>query len=299
VIQTLQNASEMPTRRLEFAEAVPTIPAQNHGLLSSIATLIPLEQGLYALTIGETTCAEDEVAGIRVPMIQVSAPPGPDSSCVEIVGTRQRETWLGQEGGAVIVRPPPAGGHVLVTAYGPPAQIVPVPQIEVQRLDRPRSNGAAPATAEPNHQPAEIPTEIVLHMERRGDQRLPGQGWVGNRGKRLRIEAFSIRPVETLAARDIEFMALGPNQRQTPWVTDAKLCGTRGRGMPLTGFAIRLAPHARERFDIVYQGAFFDSGIVGPYRNGELCIPPVGDDTLEAINVRLTRRLAGRGHGPG
>jgi hypothetical protein len=132
VIQTLQNASEMPTRRLEFAEAVPTIPARNHGLLSSIATLIPLEQGLYALTIGETTCAEDEVAGIRVPMIQVSAPPGPDSSCVEIVGTRQRETWLGQEGGAVIVRPPPAGGHVLVTAYGPPAQIVPVPQIEVQ-----------------------------------------------------------------------------------------------------------------------------------------------------------------------
>jgi hypothetical protein len=69
--------------------------------------------------------------------------------------------------------------------------------------------------------------------------------------------------------------------------------------MPLTGFAIRLAPHARERFDIVYQGAFFDSGIVGPYRNGELCIPPVGDDPLEAINVRLTRRLAGRGRSPG
>jgi len=232
-------------------------------------------------------------------MIQVSAPPGPDSSYVEIVSTRQRETWLGHEGGAVIVRSPPAGGQVLVTAYGPSAQIVAVPQIEVQRLDRPRSNGAPPATAEPNYESAEIPTEIVLHMERRGDQRLPGQGWVGNRGKRLRIEAFSIRPVETLAARDIEFMALGPNRRQTPWVTDAKLCGTRGRGMPLTGFAIRLAPHAREQFDIVYQGAFFDSGIVGPHRNGELCIPPVGDDPLEAINVRLTRRLAGRGRSPG
>jgi hypothetical protein len=107
-----------------------------------------------------------------------------------------------------------------------------------------------------------------------------GQGWVGNRGKRLRIEAFSIRPIETLTPRDIEFMALGPNRRQTPWVTDAKLCGTWGRGMPLTGFAIRLAAHAQEQFDVVYEGAFFESGVVGPYRNGELCIPPIGDDPL-------------------
>ncbi|TMJ68334.1 MAG: hypothetical protein E6G83_05275 [Alphaproteobacteria bacterium] len=113
---------------------------------------------------------------------------------------------------------------------------------------------------------------------------------VGNRGKKLRIEAFSIRPVDTLLARDIEFKALGPKGRQTPWVTDAKLCGTRGRGLPLTGFAIRLAQHAAERFDVVYQGAFFESGVAGPHRNGELCIPPITDDPLEAINVRLIRR---------
>jgi hypothetical protein len=106
----------------------------------------------------------------------------------------------------------------------------------------------------------------------------------------LRIEAFSIRPVDTLLARDIEFKALGPKGRQTPWVTDAKLCGTRGQGLPLTGFAIRLAPHVAERFDVVYQGAFFESGVAGPHRNGELCIPPITDDPLEAINVRLIRR---------
>jgi hypothetical protein len=93
-----------------------------------------------------------------------------------------------------------------------------------------------------------------------------------------------------LLARDIEFKALGPKGRQTPWVTDAKLCGTRGQGLPLTGFAIRLAPHAAERFDVVYQGAFFESGVVGPHRNGELCVPPITDDPLEAINVRVIRR---------
>jgi hypothetical protein len=185
--------------------------------------------------------------------------------------------------------------------YGLSTQVVCVPDIKVRRLDRPPSpdrspsldrptNGAVLRSIDPADEPEEIGSEIVLHMERLGDRRFPGEGWVGNRGKKLRIEAFSIRPVDTLLARDIEFKALGPKGRQTPWVTDAKLCGTRRQGLPLTGFAIRLAPHVAERLDVVYQGSFFESGIVGPHRNGELCIPPITDDPLEAINVRLIRR---------
>jgi hypothetical protein len=213
----------------------------------------------------------------------------------EIIGTSGRgDSWLDREGGTVIVNSPTGGAHVLVTAYGLPAQAISVPDIHVRRLDRPRLNGAMPRSLDPAdylaEEPQEIRSEIVLHVERLGDRRFPGEGWVGNRGKKLRIEAFSIRPVDTLLARDIEFKALGPKRRQTPWVTDAKLCGTRGQGLPLTGFAIRLAPHAAERFDVVYQGAFFEGGVVGPHRNGELCIPAIADDPLEALNVRLIRR---------
>ena len=165
-----------------------------------------------------------------------------------------------------------------------------IPTIQVRRLDRPRPNGASLQAAASPEEPEEIRSEIVLHVERLGDRHFAGEGWVGNRGKKLRIEAFSIRPVDALLARDIEFKALGPKRRQTPWVTDAKLCGTRGQGLPLTGFAIRLVPHAAERFDVVYQGAFFESGVVGPFRNGELCVPPIADDPLEAMNLRLVRR---------
>jgi hypothetical protein len=224
-------------------------------------------------------------------MIQVSAPPGNDGRGVEIINTSGRaETWLGHEGGMVVVKAPPGGGHVFVTAYGPPAQAAPVPDIDVRRLDRRRSNGAAARSVKAADEPEEIPTEVVLHIERQGDRRFPGKGWVGNRGSKLRIEAFSIRPIDTLMARDIEFKVLGPSRRQTPWVTDAKLCGTRGQGMPLTGFAIRMAPHLADRFDVIYQGAFFESGIVGPNRNGELCVAPLADDPLAAISVRVVRR---------
>jgi hypothetical protein len=300
VIQTLQTASESPAQRLAFAEAVPAVSARGRDRLSAAASLVALEQGIYTLTIGETaSSSDDEYSGVRVPLIQVAAPPGPDGRCAEIIGNGQHETWLGREGGMIILRSPPGGAQILVTVYVPPAQPLALPHIEMRRLDRPRSNGAAPGPGEPATEPEEIRTEIVLHIERMGDQRFAGQNWAGNCGKRLRVEAFSIRPLEALAARDIEFMALGPKRRQTPWVSDAKLCGTRGQGMPLTGFAIRLAPHARDRFDIVYEGSFFESGIVGPHRNGELCIPQVGDDPLEAIKVRLTRHPVGRGRGPG
>jgi hypothetical protein len=58
----------------------------------------------------------------------------------------------------------------------------------------------------------------------------------------------------------------------------------------LTGFAVRLAPHVGDRFDVLYQGAFFESGVAGPHRNGALCISAIADDPLEAINVRVIRR---------
>jgi len=279
------------TSRFESAEAIQETTVATSDQPSAMAKLVALEQGLYALEIDESLSLQGEVSGLQVPSVQVSAPRGDRDRGAEIFGiSGHGDTWFDRAGGTVIVQSPPGGAYVLVTAYGLPAQVVSVPDIRVRRIDRPRLNGAAARSADPAEEPEEVRSEIVLHMERLGDRRFPAEGWVGNRGKRLRIEAFSIRPVDTLLARDIEFKALGPKGRQTPWVTDAKLCGTRGQGLPLTGFAIRLAPHAAERFDVVYQGAFFESGVAGPSRNGELCTPPIGDDPLEAINVRLIRR---------
>jgi hypothetical protein len=290
------------TSRFEATDETAEMTCASLDQPSSMAHLVALEQGLYALEVGESSCMRGLVSKLRVPVVQVSAPRDEEDRTAEIIGTSGRgDTWLGAEGGTAIVKSPPGGAYVLVTVYGLPAQVVCVPDIQVRRLDRSPSldrslpldrptNGAVVRSIDPADEPEEIGSEIVLHMERLGDRRFPGEGWVGNRGKKVRIEAFSIRPVDTLLARDIEFKALGPKGRQTPWVTDAKLCGTRRQGLPLTGFAIRLAPHVAERLDVVYQGSFFESGVVGPHRNGELCIPPIIDDPLEAINVRLIRR---------
>jgi hypothetical protein len=200
--------------------------------------------------------------------------------------------WLGPEGGTLVVRVPQDGGHVWFTTYRTLGQeAVPV-EIQISRLDQPSPptlpNGAPPARSPVTQ---EIKTEISVHMERLGDRSFPGGHWIGNQGQKRRIEGFGIRPLETLSPTDIEYKAFGPNGRETPWVTDSKLCGTRGQGIPLTGFAIRLALRLRDRYDISYEGAFFDGGISGSRRNGESCTSTLLDDPLEDINIHLIERV--------
>jgi hypothetical protein len=282
-----------PSMRFDSAKPAPRNMARRLDNPTATASIVPLDSGLYTIEIGESAGRRGQVGGMQLPVVQVSALSHGKDPATEIIDTSgSGDIWVGSEGGTVIVRSPPGGGRILVTSYGLPGQIATAPEMEIHRLDRSRPNGRALPAADETSEPEEVRTEIVLHIERSGDRRFSGEGWVGNRGKKLRIEAFSIRPVNALLARDIEFKALGPKGRETPWVTDAKLCGTRGQGLPLTGFAVRLTPSVCERFEVVYEGAFFESGIVGPKRNGELCVPPIADDPLEAINVRLVSRAA-------
>jgi hypothetical protein len=58
----------------------------------------------------------------------------------------------------------------------------------------------------------------------------------------------------------------------------------------LTGFAVRLAPHLGDQYDVIYEGRFFEYGMTGPNRNGELCRSPISNDPLGALKIRLVER---------
>jgi hypothetical protein len=276
--------------------------------------LVTLEAGLYVMKIGALGGPAGEIGGLALPAVQLAAPPGEDGGTVEILAGSAAGGWLGQAGGTVVVKVPSHGGRVLVTTFLPPgAGELPL-AIEIERLDRhvepaPAADpgpipGSRPMAVQtpalrPVPSPAQssagdIAAEIMVHVEGVGDRRFAGGGWIGEPGARRRIEAFSIRPVERIAAGDVEFKAFGPSGRETAWVTEGKLCGTRGRGLPLTGFAVRPAPALSGRFDVVYQGSFFAAGASQTCRNGEPCLSPVADDPLEAMNIRLVERRSPR-----
>lgn len=253
--------------------------------------LFTLEEGIYALSFAPTAPA-GETGGLKFPAVQVSAPPSDDYDLVEIVtGSGDLPEWCDAAGGVVVVKAPAGGGVVLVTTFGP-ASATEAVDVEIRRLGPGVAMPQATPAPAPAPRAAELHSELVLHIEREGDRRFEAAGWAGTRGQRRRVEAFSVRPLERLSPGDVEYKAFGPNGRETPWVSDAKLCGTRGRGLPLTGFAVRVAAHLRDRIDVVYEGAFFDSGVTGTLRNGEPCMASIKDDPLEAINLRFVAHEA-------
>ena len=109
------------TRRL--GPPVMALPSPDHmAQMAATASLVPVGEGLYALDIGEIGCVPGRLSGLRLPMVQVSAPAVGQDQCVEIIGSGNPERWLGPKGGTIILKSPPGGGIVLLTAYGPPAE---------------------------------------------------------------------------------------------------------------------------------------------------------------------------------
>jgi hypothetical protein len=265
--------------------------------------MVAVDEGLYALRIGKIGGEAGAISGMEFPVAQVSTPFTEDGNGPEIVASfPRRGPWLGSEGGTVIIRSPAGGGHVIVTAYGPAGQSEIPLALDLRRLDGAgaaavedtagTASEAPGGTGAAESQGREVPTEILLHIERAGDRLFPGRGWVGALGRKLRIEAFSIRPLEAIAPADLEFKGFLPRGGETQWVQGGVLCGTRGRRLPLIGFAVRLASHLSGRFDVIYQGSFFAEGISSPHRNGQPCRASAADDPLEAINVRILERAA-------
>ena len=117
--------------------------------------------------------------------------------------------------------------------------------------------------------------------------------WAGRVAPGLWLESFSIRPLEHFAAQDMEYKGLTGSGFETPWLSDAKMCGTQGMSTPLLGFAIRLKPSpAAAAYHCEYSGYFASGLIVGPLRNGVPCRSSVASDPLEGIQVRLVKRSA-------
>src|ERR1700733_14214671 len=117
--------------------------------------------------------------------------------------------------------------------------------------------------------------------------------WAGRVAPGLWIESFSVRPLEQFGAQDIEYKGLTGSGFETPWLSDDKMCGTKGMSVPLIGFAVRLKPSPQTpAYNCEYSGLLKSGVVVGPFRNGAPCRSAVANDPLEGVQIRLTRRMS-------
>src|SRR5438876_8680457 len=152
------------------SESRPASPPESPVVAVTNVRILRVDAGLYALRIGPIAGNLGEIAGMVVPVVQISAPFAEDGNGVEIIASYPRKgPWLDKEGGTVILRSPAGGGVVVVTVYGGAEQQTGELALDLQRLDgpgnsvaegaptlaRPAAAGPAPASTEAR----EIPTE--------------------------------------------------------------------------------------------------------------------------------------------
>ncbi len=309
-------SDEMPMTKTSAAKPNPTTPetkpeVQEAGLSASVQAL-PMQGGLYLFSVTSADPPQARTSGqLSLPAVQVGLAPGVRPEQVEFMGGPTTQgNWLFAKGDLLIAKVTGTGVSLLLTSVRAPGGKALA--IKVERLDAradaiAAAAGAALPATEDHKAPAKtageslslpagaVPLQIGAHIRSRGDMSFVDVPWAGRVAPGLWIESFSVRPLERFGAQDIEYKGLTGSGFETPWISEDKMCGTKGMAVPLVGFAVRLKPgSAAAAYDCEYSG-YFQSGVtIGPMRNGAPCRSTVANDALEGIQVHVVKRSAER-----
>ena len=283
--------------------------------LTAAVQILPLPSGLYLFSVkAATPNVTAATAALSLPAVHVGLGPGVPTDSVEFVaGPSTHGGWLFAKGDLLVTKVKGNGATLVLTSVRAPggeALAIKVERLEA-RADAPAAAhiGDSPVPTEVADRAATrlvakqrkanavddemLPVRIGAHIRTRGDMMFSDVPWAGRMGPGLWIESFSVKPLERFSAQDIEYKALTGSGFETPWLSDEKMCGTKGMATPLLGFAIRLKPSSlAAAYDCEYTGYFQSGHTAGPLRNGVPCRSAVASDPLEGIQLRLIKRSA-------
>jgi hypothetical protein len=259
---------------------------------------LTLPKGLYTFSVRSADPERlADLGGLMLPALHVGLGPSVPADGIEFLsGCDDGGHWLYAAGDILVAKIVDRPVTLLLTSVRA-AGTQPL-DIEVDRLDarsEPRAPGGVVAQPEPEPQrertdeaEAAVRLQVSAHISNRGDVVFIDTDWSGRLGNGMSIEAFSVIPLDRLAALDIEYKGLTGAGFESPWLSNGEPCGTRGMGIPLVGFAVRPKPDAAALgYDCIYRGCFRSGAISEPVRNGELCRSETADDPLEGIELRV------------
>jgi Clostridial hydrophobic W len=266
--------------------------------LTASVQALALPKGLYVFSVKSADPERvAELGGLMLPAMHIGVGPNVPARAIEFLfAGDEGSPWLYAPGDTLVAKVVDAQVMLFLTSVRR-AGAEPL-DVEVERLDA-RHEPEAPAAAVPpraasasasaarREEPVRL--QISAHISNRGDVVFIDTEWVGRLGHGMSIEAFSVTPLDQLAVADIEYKGLTGAGFESPWISNGELCGTRGMGIPLVGFAVRLKPQAAAMgYACAYRGYFRSGAISEPAKNGELCRSPTPGDPLEGIELRIT-----------
>jgi hypothetical protein len=250
--------------------------------LAATVQVLTLPPGLYAFTVQSGTARAAE--GLAVPALHVAPAPMRSAGTLEFLcGPATFDRWLTGSGDVVTVKITGGDATLLLTSVRAPQSAVLA--IDVRRLDA----VDAPvqfAAESPAPTPVETRVLTLVHVPYLGDLTFV-EGWAGRPSENLWIEGFSILVEEPSDPDLLEYRGVTEEGEATPWMSAGEFCGTRGTGIPLVAFAVRVNPAARALYSCAYTGQFLSGTVIGPFSDGRLCSSESPGDPLVAIELRL------------
>jgi GT2 family glycosyltransferase len=293
----LSSAPPLP----EAAKISRTTMAPTSTEPTASVSFLPLAQGLYLFSVRSGQRTPQAGEQITLPAMQVAAAPGTAAGQVELMmGARTTNGWLIDWNDQIIAKVTGPSVLVALTSVLVPG-MTPL-EIEVQRLDQaPPANAGNAVDAQQSPQisgqslppPAapqnSLQLRVVAHVQNRGDIAFHESEWAGLPEQRLWIESISISPLEGISSDMIEYKAITATGVETPWVAGGSSCGTRGIGVPITGFALRVKPQSgAPRLTCEYGAICLSGTTIGPTRNGVPCYSADANDPITGIWVAIT-----------
>jgi GT2 family glycosyltransferase/glycosyltransferase involved in cell wall biosynthesis len=269
--------------------------------LSATVQLLPLPAGLYLFSV--ESGRPGRIAGtgsLTVPALHVGTGPGVSAQQAQFMPRDEHSGgWLFAPGDFLVVRLSAQTTPLLVTSVRDAGGAT--LSIKAERLDarfESQPAVAAAGTATPAAMPgkqAQLPLEMNLHIQNRGDVTFNRTEWAGRVDPGLWIESFTVTPLAGLTAEDIEYKGLTSSGFETPWISGGKPCGTRNLAVPLVGFAVRPKEGSNAAaYECQYTGFFRSGALVGPLKNGAPCRSTVANDPLEGIQLHILPRSTAR-----
>jgi len=263
------------------AEPTPHLPGAQDRTASVQMLMLP--PGVYAFSLGSSGPAGEHREQITLPAIHVGIAPIRSQAQVEFyAGPHTLDRWLAFAGDRVIARVTGDTAGLLLTSLRRPEDAALA--IDVRRIDAPMAQDpqALPASGVPQPQ-------VMAHVRQLGDLYLSAEA-VGPFGQELWIEAFVVNNPDGQGAERLEYRGITADGYETPWLTDTVLCGSRGRGTPLLGFALRPRVAFAQALECRYVGVFGSGRRVGPLSDGSLCRSDLPNDPLEGIELQVVAR---------
>jgi hypothetical protein len=132
------------------------------------------------------------------------------------------------------------------------------------------------------------PLTVVAHIQNVGDVDGQAGAWIGKRGGGRWIEGLAMVASPDIAPVEAEYRVVVGRGVASPWMGQGAFNGSRGIGLPIRGFAVRLTGPAGADYACRYSATFVDGSQSGPVDAGELCVAPTLAP-LEALRIDLRR----------